>query len=314
MLLNSQLNICHRNSMGAFSHNPAPKRPYPKTPIQKVRRRIAVGKKTGRLDLSTEVHRAEESADGDNNEEDSVAYSSISGSQHSKWKEPEMVKPGTVSDRRETVEYKLEQIPEEVFTIKGLSELWLCYNPLKSVSPKLAELDTLQVLSLAGVGLTSIPLEVSGLINLKRLYLQKNSISSIPEDFSSLSLLTDLNISHNKFTGPIPDVILGFFDLALLDISFNQFSAVPSTIMKLKTLSLLNVSGNGISEIPPEIPRRMPSLLVIGVESGNRSKKYWQPENYGISPEEEKEMVSFIKSRAKQKEEDNILGTGVQSS
>lgn len=295
--------------MSSFSNKAVKKRPYPNTPAQKISRRMAVAKKTGRLDLSTEVLlltwcNSQESQDGN----DSIGHSSLSEShsqaQLQKWKEPQMPsKPGTESHsvnafKRQTVEYSLEAIPAETFTIKGLSELWLCNNPLKTISPKLAELDTLLVLSLVNIGLESIPLEVSGLINLKRLYLQKNRLTCFPDDMNSLSQLTDLNISHNKFVGDIPSVVLGFRDLAYLDLSFNQFSAVPETIVQLKTLSLLNISENGITVIPPSIPRRMPSMLIIGVDTGARSKMYWKPENFAISQEDEKELLSFIKNRA----------------
>ena len=177
--------------------------------------------------------------------------------------------------------------------------MWLCNNPLSTISPKLAELDTLLVLSLSNVGLSSIPLEVSGLIHLRRLYLQRNYISEIPEDLSSLSLLTDLNLSRNNFVGDIPNVVMGFRDLAYLDISYNQFTSISTNIMQLKTLSLLNISGNGISQYSDDITRRMPYLLIVGLDNGAASKKFWRPENYSISREEELELKSFIKVRAK---------------
>jgi Leucine-rich repeat (LRR) protein len=296
--------------VSAFSHKPAKKRPYPSTPAQKIARRMGVAKKTGRLDLSTEVliMVTGDAPNGQVDGNDSVAQSSLSGShsqtQIQKWKEPEMPsKPGAgastdSSFKRQTVEYALEYIPTETFTIKGLSELWLCNNPLKTISPKLAELDTLIVLSLVNVGLEEVPLEVSGLINLKRLYLQKNLLTSIPDDMCSVSQLTDLNISRNKFVGDIPAVVLGFKDLAYLDLSFNRFGAIPTTIMQLKTLSLLNVSENGIAEVPSAIPRRMPSMLIIGLDTGAQAKKYWSPESYDISKEDEMELTAFIKNRA----------------
>ena len=79
---------------------------------------MVVAKKTGRLDLSTEtiVPSYEDTADSN----ESIAQSSLSGSAVRKWKEPDMVRPGSVTaNKRQTVEYMLDAIPEETFSVKG---------------------------------------------------------------------------------------------------------------------------------------------------------------------------------------------------
>jgi Leucine-rich repeat (LRR) protein len=329
-----------------FKTKSAPKKPYPTTPQQKVQRRLAVAKKTGRLDLSTQLvgpfaetpqpSDPDTGAAGDNSETEeppSVLKSPSSPSPSSpkspksqfinQWREPSVPKPSEmrVIPSTSTVEYYLEEIPSEVFAINGLTEIWLCNNPLKSIPSALGDLHALQVLSLANVGLTSIPLEVSGLISLRRLYLQKNLIVTIPEELSSLTLLTDFNISSNQLSGPEPPAaVYQFKQIAYLNIASNpQLTSISEQITLLSSLALLDITDTNIRQLPQNISRRMPHLLILGQqpeeqqsgpeqestegqeEGKQREVKKPPPvSSCGITKEEEQELLGFLKHRAKQ--------------
>lgn len=282
--------------MSEFTGRPAPKKPYPSTPAQKVRRRLGVARKTGRLDLSTEMSSREEVKE----DEGSVDVSTLTENKKINiWAEPEAPKASDMkSEKKQTVEFFLEEIPKEAFDIKGLNELWLCNNRLRVVSPQLADIHTLQVLSLANVGLDHIPLEISALIQLKRLYLQNNKISAVPEELRSLTSLTDINLRCNQLEGEFPAVILTLYQLAYINISGNDITEIPNDIIRLNTLTVLDVSNSRIESVKPEIIRRMPELIIVGA-SGSRRRTIWSPDLYGISAEDEMELVSFIKGRAK---------------
>jgi hypothetical protein len=219
------------------------------------------------------------------------------------WQEPHAPKASEmkIMPTTSTIEYYLEEIPSEAFSIRGLTEIWLCNNPLKSLPSALANFHSLQVLSLANVGLTSIPLEVSGLISLRRLYLQKNQITILPEELSALTLLTDLNISMNLLSGDLPAVIYRFKHLAYLNISYNNFTALTQDLTQLSSLSLLDITETHFDYFPENICRRMPHLLVVGEkrERGKEKRREgWSGHSGVITKQDEQELLGFLRHRA----------------
>ena len=293
------------NAVTAFSNEPAPKKPYPTNPTQKMKRRLNVALKTGKLDLSTQCMPPDNDSDqgsrsnatAESEENDVVKKKGESGGNESRKVVPTTDNILAGGPRKETVEYFLEEFPPEIFMIKGLRELWLCNNPLKGVvSPKLSQLTSLHTLSLQNVGLTAFPQELFSLVQLRALYLQKNSISVVPDSVEVLSELNYLNLSKNNFTGSIPTNLTVLKNLLFLDMSHNAVQVIPSELVSMTALSLLNLDFSSVTEVPEVITRRMPNLIVSGII---KSKIKYTPHSYGISPEEEQEFVSFIKMRCK---------------
>jgi Ca2+-binding EF-hand superfamily protein len=311
------------NSVATFSAEPVAKKPYPATPGQKAKRRLNIARKTGRLDLSTQCTRPEsESGGGGGGDENSSngqgnsASAAGSGAGGKTQLGSGDSCPPTTQDilatgpRKSTVEYFLEELPAETFMIKGLRELWLCNNPLRGVvSPKLSELSNLRTLSLQNTGLTAFPKEVFSLVLLQQLYLQRNTISVVPDEISSLSVLNYLNLSRNSFTGSIPTNLVSLKNLLLLDMSNNAVEVIPTELTSMPALTLLNLDFTSVVEVPEVITRRMPSLIVSGVAKEKTKIKY-TPQSYGISAEEEKEFVGFIKMRCKKSKESKAAAAG----
>ncbi|XP_073007642.1 receptor-like protein EIX2 [Typha latifolia] len=76
----------------------------------------------------------------------------------------------------------------------------------------------------------------------------------IPEMIGVLAGLKNLNLSANRLTGNIPEMIGGLQSLESLDLSNNElFGEIPSTLSALTFLSHLNLSYNNLSgRIPTE--------------------------------------------------------------
>ncbi|XP_059433613.1 receptor-like protein EIX2 [Corylus avellana] len=77
-------------------------------------------------------------------------------------------------------------------------------------------------------------------------------VGTIPEELTNLTVLHGLNLSDNHLTGRIPDMIGNIRSLESLDFSRNQLSGtIPQTISALTSLSHLNMSYNNLSgQIP----------------------------------------------------------------
>ncbi|KAL0432523.1 UNVERIFIED_CONTAM: putative inactive receptor kinase [Sesamum latifolium] len=111
----------------------------------------------------------------------------------------------------------------------------------------LTQLRELRVLSLRNNSLTGPIPDVSGLVNLKVLFLSRNYFSgSIPPSVSTLHRLKTLDLSYNMLAGPIPDSLGGLDRLYYLRLDFNRFNgSVPP--FNQSSLQIFNVSHNALT-------------------------------------------------------------------
>lgn len=116
----------------------------------------------------------------------------------------------------------------------------------------LNQLDQLRVLSFKSNSLSgSIP-NLSGLHNLKSVYLNDNNFTgSFPESLTSLHRLKTINLSGNRLSGKIPASLLRLSRLYTLDVRDNRFAgSIPP--LNQTSLRFFNVSNNDLSgPIPP---------------------------------------------------------------
>ncbi|XWS24201.1 hypothetical protein CRYUN_Cryun28dG0080400 [Craigia yunnanensis] len=115
----------------------------------------------------------------------------------------------------------------------------------------LSHLDQLRVLSLQNDSLTgSIP-DLSGLVNLKSLFLDHNFFTgSFPPSILSLHRIRTLDLSYNNLTGPIPSSLASLDRLYYLRLDWNRFNGTipPLNQSSLKTF---NISRNNLTGAIP---------------------------------------------------------------
>ncbi|GKV10268.1 hypothetical protein SLEP1_g21660 [Rubroshorea leprosula] len=119
------------------------------------------------------------------------------------------------------------------------------------VADTLNRLDELRVLSLQNNSLTgSIP-DLSGLLNLKTLFLDHNYFTgSFPPSILSLHRLRTLDLSHNNLTGPLPNSLKSLDRLYYLRLDSNWFNGTVPPLNQ-SSLKTFNVSSNNLTGAIP---------------------------------------------------------------
>jgi len=113
------------------------------------------------------------------------------------------------------------------------------------------QLDQLRVLSLKGNSLSAQIPDLSGLLNLKSLFLNNNNFSgNFPDSISSLHRLKVVVLAGNQISGPIPTSLLRLRRLYTLYLQDNNLTgSLPP--FNQTSLRFFNVSNNNLSgEIP----------------------------------------------------------------
>ncbi|CAH8310011.1 unnamed protein product [Eruca vesicaria subsp. sativa] len=111
----------------------------------------------------------------------------------------------------------------------------------------LNQLDQLRVVSFKGNHLSASVPNLSGLVNLKSLFLNDNNFSGeFPESLTSLHRLKTIVLAGNQFSGHIPSSLLHLSHLYTLHLQDNLFSgSIPP--LNQATLRFFNVSNNQLS-------------------------------------------------------------------
>jgi Leucine-rich repeat (LRR) protein len=202
----------------------------------------------------------------------------------------------TVRDR---IEYRLTEIPQEVFVLNILTELWLCHNSLTEIPIDIVSLECLQILSFAHNLLTFLPVELLTLKFLKKLILNGNKLSSLPDRFGELKCLEELELGSNFFTSIPPVVYNDCTQLVNMDFSKNLITEIPIDFADMRSLTFLNLEKNKIT-IPPEVFKFMGWLDIKGCPLPQYNKLF---SNTFIISEYDFDVGigEFIKSRANAK-------------
>lgn len=122
---------------------------------------------------------------------------------------------------------------------------------------ELSSLTTIPYCLLTMPHLTSLHLSGNGLFGNLNEYLTYSSIS--PN-------LTDLVLSHNYLSGPIPEALQSRSTWKTLDLSFNEFSGTLESDMTLQSDAILSLQVNRLSGA---IPLGLLSLTHVSILEGN---------------------------------------------
>ncbi len=140
----------------------------------------------------------------------------------------------------------LKTIPNELFDIVDLHELYLGKNQLSELPKEFAEFKLLRILSMQRCQLTEIPEVLFNLKNLHTLNLSRNKIQTIPESIELLTGLKNLTLSKNQIK-TIPSTIGNMNKLSILELRGNMISKIPTEMSNLKRLSKITLIGNPIN-------------------------------------------------------------------
>ncbi len=151
------------------------------------------------------------------------------------------------------------EIPLSIFGLSNLEELDASGIGLKSIPKEIGCLRKLSVLKLGSAtrfwyqygsqedreiyvynALTSLPVEIGALINLKVLYLNNNQLTALPSEIWNLVNLEELYLNDNQLTA-IPAEIKNLVRLRCLNIKNNPIVRLPKEIGKLTCLEELIV-------------------------------------------------------------------------
>ncbi|KAK3007343.1 hypothetical protein RJ639_016827 [Escallonia herrerae] len=118
----------------------------------------------------------------------------------------------------------------------------------------LTRLDQLRILSLQNNSLTGAIPDLSGLDNLKAVFLDHNSFTdSIPPSVTSLHRLKTLDLSYNDLTGSLPVSLTNLDRLYYLRLDSNRFNgSIPP--LNQSSLRVFNVSRNNLTGAVPATP------------------------------------------------------------
>ncbi|CAN1239778.1 Inactive leucine-rich repeat receptor-like serine/threonine-protein kinase At1g60630 [Linum grandiflorum] len=118
----------------------------------------------------------------------------------------------------------------------------------------LNRLDQLRVLSFKSNSISGRIPDLSGLVNLKSLFLNQNNFSGgFPESVTLLHRLKVVVLAGNALSGPIPNSLVGLDRLYVLYLEENQFTgSVPP--LGQTSLRYFNVSDNNLSGSIPATP------------------------------------------------------------
>jgi hypothetical protein len=275
-------------------------RPYPPDPASKILRRIAAGKDSGRMDLSTRAVQPE--SDGDagmvqlespdakkksknkkgNAKDLAVATANANDGNNLAAKSARAQAQAyadaqtalSAEDNAKRAEFRLLSVPDEIFSMVHLTELWLCGNLLGFLPQELGALKELTILSLSHNDLNTLPIEVCGLTKLTKLLLRRNNLSELPDIFENLTQLVEVDLSRNNFR-EFPQVLCSCTALTSLRIGYNNITTVPKSLVMLKSLSFLSLESNPIVS-PPPVFAGMPWLDVAGAILPNSERSAYR--------------------------------------
>ncbi|KAF2819014.1 L domain-like protein [Ophiobolus disseminans] len=108
-----------------------------------------------------------------------------------------------------------------------------------------------QNIDLHGNTLRELPMGLRRLTQLSRLNLSRNKLSMTVFDIvSEMKTLRELKLAENDLAGALPGSVGNMSTLEVLEIQGNKFTSLPDEVRQLSSLRLLNVSSNQLSSIP----------------------------------------------------------------
>ncbi|KAA0146550.1 hypothetical protein FNF27_05736 [Cafeteria roenbergensis] len=99
--------------------------------------------------------------------------------------------------------------------------------------------------NLSHTGLASVPPQVFGIPNLRRLDLSGNELRHLPDRIGDLTSLEELWLAGNPLL-ELPDALGGLRSLRVLDLRRTRLRRVPNAVSRLPRLLVLDLAGTSL--------------------------------------------------------------------
>ena len=143
----------------------------------------------------------------------------------------------------------LEYLPEKIYEFFWLQELNVRGNFIKEIDADIKKLIQLEFLDFSENRLIDIPIQLSLIGNLRKLWLVSYKIIEFPKFLKKLRKLKELNLTNNAIS-KIPDEITEFYNLTHLYLNINNLKEIPEQLKELKRIEVLGISDNRLTQIP----------------------------------------------------------------
>jgi len=141
---------------------------------------------------------------------------------------------------------KLKKLPQEIFQLTNLKELYLGRNNIKNLPPEIGGFHQLRTLTLGRNRLKTLPPEIGDLKNLQILKLGRNRISSLPKEIGHLNRLRKLELDNNQVK-ILPPEVGQLENLRELELANNPIQELPDSLLQLRNLEKIELSGKAFS-------------------------------------------------------------------
>jgi hypothetical protein len=111
------------------------------------------------------------------------------------------------------------------------------------------------------------PTQVCAIASLRELSVGGHTFSVVPDALPTLTNLTKLVVSYNKFGEDIPSVVFELSSLKHLNVAGNGLKNISKDIVKLSSLEFLNVAFNALASLPAHLAN-LPELCSLHI-AGN---------------------------------------------
>ena len=272
-------------------------KPYPKSAAHKLRRRLNIGLKTGKLDLSTQC--LWDTLEADEVTEDPLIESfptadegvteapgdeaALAVSIRDEFRQ--LSKKSGAIDLTEKNKSRLKQKQIEDLemlsafisyskTEKKVSVDRIIRNLVETPNSKIKDIEAVTekdrvVTTAINFRLGAIPTEVFNMLLLRELWLCNNEMKFIPSQIGELKMLELLSLVGNDLESISPEICL-IESLKSLHLQHNNLKVLPDLFGRLRNLSYCNLSSNDF-EIFPEILCSLSNLVTLEAESNTIS-------------------------------------------
>jgi hypothetical protein len=146
----------------------------------------------------------------------------------------------------------LERLPENIGTLRNLTELDLTKNRLRELPASLTKLTGLRKLNLSCNVLETLPEDFGKLEHLEKLWFERNALKQLPASIGGCRAARSANFSGNALT-ELPETIAELSNLTSLSVNLNELKELPDAIVTLPKLRVLHASRNQVTKLPRSI-------------------------------------------------------------